>query len=134
VAISVPQSAPPIEDVRDYSVDVAGYKIDTRSIYEEFQGRREFYRRDVREYMERTKGSISGLSDLESAISKVAPKNKVADRMSAAYDEIIDKMLRKELLVFSNSQIPGAVQAAQIEEQSKMYSRFFEECGKELGK
>ena len=105
VILKVPETAQPIEDVRDYSITVAGYKIDTKAIHDAFAGRDDFTRQDVKDFIAKNKNNIPGLKDLEEAIKKKRGEDRAKKVMEDVYDEIIDKMVGAGTLVFPEDEL-----------------------------
>lgn len=99
-SLTPPKTACPIEDVFDYSLNVAGHKIDTRAIHDAFAGRDDFTRQDVKDFIVKNKNNIPGLKDLEDAIKKKRGEDRAKKVMEDVYDEIIDKMVGAGTLVF----------------------------------
>ena len=120
--MSVPITACPIEDVRDYMVEVAGYKIDTKDIYDHFKNEEVFTRQDVKEWMKNN--TVKGLDDLEKAIFNKWGEEKGRKIMEYVYDEIIDKMVKRYLLKFPIVVLSPDFERKLIEQWSKRVNLF----------
>ena len=99
-SLTPPETSCPIEDAVDYSITVAGHKIDTRAIHDTFAGRDDFTRQSVKDFIAKNKNNIPGLKDLEDAIKKKRGEDRAKKVMKDVYDEIIDKMVGAGTLVF----------------------------------
>ena len=120
--MSVPITACPIEDVLDYTVEVAGHIIDTKDIYEHFKNEDVFTRQDAKEWMKNN--TVKGLGDLKNAIFDKWGEEKGRKIMEYAYDEIIDKMVKRYLLKFPIVELSPAFERKLIEQWSKRVNLF----------
>jgi hypothetical protein len=116
--ISVPITACPIEDVRDYSVEVAGHGIDTKDIYDHFKNEDVFTRQDVKDWMKNN--TVKGLDDLKKAIFNKWGEKKGGKIMEDVYDEIIDKMVDRDLLKFPIVELSRDFEREIIDKWSKL--------------
>ena len=116
--ISVPITACPIEDVLDYTVEVAGYIIDTKDIYDYFKNDHVFTRQDVKDWMKNN--MVKGLDDLKKAIFNKWGEEKGRKIMEYVYDEIIDKMVKRDLLKFPIVELSPDFEKKLIEQWSKL--------------
>ena len=120
--MTVPITACPIEDVRDYTIEVAEYIIDVKDIYDHFKNEDVFTRQDVKEWMKNN--TVKGLDDLEKAIFNKWGDAKGRKIMEYVYDEIIDKMVKRYLLKFPIVVLSPDFERKLIEQWSKRVNLF----------